>query len=119
MNIMNNDSEIVQYIIVRNDLGMSPGKVAAQVGHGVELAIEKGSRYYPQWTPNSKPCAKIVLQANKEQMDSTISSFHEHCLAKVIDEGRTEVPPGSLTVLALVPMPKYVAKSRFAHLKLY
>ena len=58
--------EIVMYIIVRNDLGMSPGKVAAQVGHGVELAINLGRRHYPHWTPKDPPCAKIILQADQQ-----------------------------------------------------
>lgn len=113
------DTEIVIYLIVRNDLNMSPGKVAAQCGHGVELALNQGKRYAPNWIPNDPPCTKIVLQADFSEMKSlleTISTIHS---CSVIDEGRTEIEPGSLTVISMIPMPKHLAKPFVSHLKLY
>ncbi len=113
------DTEIVIYLVVRNDLNMSPGKVAAQCGHGVELALNQGRRYAPKWTPVDPPCAKIVLGADLQQMQElleTISTIHK-CV--VIDEGRTETEPGTMTVVSLIPMPKHMAKPFVSHLKLY
>lgn len=114
-----NNQEIVLYLVVRNDLGMSPGKVAAQVGHGVELALSLGRRHFPHWTPKDPPCAKIVLMANRHEMEKLCNDFDSNMLAKVIDEGRTEVPPWSLTVVAFVPAPKGSLMNDLKHLKLY
>lgn len=116
---MVNEEEIVMYLIVRNDLGMSPGKVAAQVGDGVELALALGRRYYPHWTPKDPPCAKIVLQANHSEMRHITGQYNPNVFIKVIDEGRTEVLPNSLTVLAFVPAPKASIQQDLKHLKLY
>ena len=114
---MNN--ETVMYLIVRNDLGMSPGKVAAQVGHGVELALANGRRFSPQWMPTDLPCAKIVLQANYDEIETIYFGIGAHKATLVIDEGRTEVPPNSITVLAMVPAPKSEFSEQLKHLRLY
>ena len=116
---MSNPEEIVMYIVVRNDLNMSPGKVAAQVGHGVELALGMGRRHYPQWTPVDSPCAKIVLQANETEIKDLIYEFSPNIIAKVIDEGRTEVPPNTMTVIAFVPARRGSIQNDVKHLKLY
>jgi peptidyl-tRNA hydrolase, PTH2 family len=110
--------EIAIYVIVRNDLGMSPGKIAAQVGHGIELSLERGSRYFPQWTPTDKPCAKIILQTNSGGLIEFMNQDIGKCVF-VVDEGRTEIEPDTMTVAALVPMPRSVAKPLVEHLKLY
>ena len=59
-------------IIVRTDLGMSTGKIAAQVGHAVLGLYKEASAEVPekvaQWEMVSWP--KIVLECeNEEQMD--------------------------------------------------
>ncbi len=36
-----NSKEFVMYIFVNNDLNMGKGKIAAQVGHIVEIMIEE------------------------------------------------------------------------------
>mmetsp|Transcript_22949 Transcript_22949/g.25474 ORF Transcript_22949/g.25474 Transcript_22949/m.25474 type:complete len:137 (+) Transcript_22949:85-495(+) len=59
-------------IIVRNDLGMSTGKIAAQVGHAVlglyKIASVESPENVAQWEIISWP--KIVLQVDSEaQMD--------------------------------------------------
>ncbi len=115
---MSDDNEIVQYFVVRNDLGMSPGKVAAQVGHGVELAGIYANRLLEHLTENP-PCAKIVLQGNKQDFDKIEKEFDGWFYIKVIDEGRTEIEPGQATVIAFLQKPKYVLKQRLSHLKLY
>ncbi len=111
------------YIIVRSDLGMSPGKVAAQVGHGVELGQWMGRRYSPNWMPDDLPCAKIILQANEQEMNDLHTNFvvmgQGNHLVKVIDEGRTEIDPGSMTVVAFVPAPKGQFKESLKGFKLY
>lgn len=115
--------ETVMCAVVRNDIGMSPGKVAAQVGHGIELAQWMGRRYSPNWMPDELPCAKIILQASEEEMNNLYTNFvtlgQVNQLIRVIDEGRTEVEPGSMTVIAFVPAPKHVFQESLKEFKLY
>ncbi|CAI2381157.1 unnamed protein product [Moneuplotes crassus] len=95
-------------IIVRKDLGMSTGKIAAQVGHAVLGLYKEASVEYPekvaQWEMLSWP--KIVLEAESEaQMDELRAKAEEAniCHFQVQDAGRTEVEPNTKTVLALGP----------------
>lgn len=116
--------EIVMYIVVNKDLGMSPGKVAAQVGHGVELALALGRRWYPQYTPQDLPCAKIVLQADAAEFSFLLDMaegeyMDSNMFNVVVDEGRTEVPPNTKTVVSLCPVPKRKAFPYVMDLKLY
>ncbi len=113
---MSDSDEVVMYLIVRNDLGMSPGKVAAQVGHGVELALAR-----IPLGQHEAPCAKIVLQASKQEIADLFNQndYRNMFMVKVFDEGRTEVPPDSLTVVACVPTPKNLFQDKFKHLRLY
>ena len=115
------DKEVVMYLIVRNDLGMSPGKVAAQVGHGVELAIATGKRFYQHYQVSDPPTTKIVLQANLSEFNNIINDCwpNYQVYDVVVDEGRTEIEPGSKTVLAFAAMPRYVLGPMLAHLKTY
>ncbi len=93
---------LVQYIIANKGLGMSPGKLAAQVAHGaVRSAIGSDQTLVTKWLESGE--TKIVLEARDEQHLRTAQEYIEHRGIKtygVIDEGRTEVPPMSCTVLA-------------------
>jgi len=101
-------AEIVMYIIVNKDLkSMSPGKMAAQVAHSAVKASHLGEtrepEWWKEWYKGSYP--KIVLKASEFEMREIIKSYTE-CSAFTIDEGRTEIPRGSLTTLAFIPMPR-------------
>jgi len=111
----NNEDDVVMYIIVNQSLDMGKGKVAAQVGHVVQMVIEdlllkrnvtsEDIIAYNKWRRYGM--AKIVLKANQEQMDKLIllpKSRH------VRDHGRTQVPAGSLTAVAFIPL--YVDKQK-------
>ena len=94
--------------VVNMELKMSPGKVAAQVGHatlglykylqsqhdqrdGLELWEERGSK-------------KVVLRGNdvRQMLDLKKKAYELHIANIMVhDAGRTEVEPGSLTVFAL------------------
>lgn len=112
--------EVVMYIVVRSSLNMPKGKMAAQVGHGVQLvmrAIEaqgtpQDKLWMEEWELHSY--TKIVLKADDEAFLKARGAFGRY----VTDEGRTAVEPGTLTVYAMAPMPKSLASPYVEGLKL-
>lgn len=101
----------VMYIIANKGAGMSPGKLAAQVGHAVQKAYEitDGSRHtrnQPEIIAdyNRTGHAKIVLEARDAEHLLTAERYlNERGLrtALIVDEGRTEVPPLTPTALGV------------------
>lgn len=122
--------ELVMYLVVRSDLSMSPGKVAAQVGHGVQLAIRRSevrnvvddSYTLRDWEAGDY--AKVVLAGDKRDFEKLCKLASEdatlaNSMVRVVDNGRTEIPAGSFTCLAFVPMRKSEAKKWVGRLRLY
>lgn len=106
------------YIFVNKDLKMTSGKVAGQVGHGVGMIYENlcnQSTYvkesFLKWQSESR--AKIVLKASLEEMLEIMNSFRGELIQ---DLGRTQIEPGSYTVLCLYPK---IKDNSFVQFKLY
>lgn len=124
------DNEIVCYILMRTDLGMSPGKMVAQGGHAVQLVLEEllgewsedhvsDDVWYTKWQKDG--ITKIVLQViSLDEMYAIINKVDmaAYLIKSVIDEGRTEIAPNTLTCAAIQPMPRKIAKQFVGHLKL-
>ena len=112
-------SEVVMYLIARADLQMSPGKLGAQVGHGVQYALDLAvdSAALRLW--KQKSSTKIVLKVDsEEELLALYEKIGAEICALVIDEGRTEIAPGP-TVIGMVPMDKKAAYPYVGHLKRY
>lgn len=112
------EDEIVQYFVVNNEVKMSKGKVAAQVAHAATLCAYYAYSgflrdWYEEWFNSSM--TKIVLQGNQAEL-ANVTTWQRS--VHVIDEGRTEIPTGTLTVVGLMPMPRSEAKEIVGHLKL-
>lgn len=118
--------EIKMYVFINTDLKMSPGKACAQVGHVVQYIVEKIIRegyekrptpeYYQRYMLWKKEgCTKITKKATTEELVELMKipeAIH------VIDEGRTQIPKDSLTVVAFFP--NYVTDMEFTKkFKLY
>lgn len=92
----------VMYIIANRSLGMSPGKLGAQVAHAAcEAMIISDQKLIDQWRSGGH-YTKIVLQADGSQQLSTIREYlteRGFKTALIIDEGRTEIPAFSKTAL--------------------
>ena len=93
------------YFVVNETLAMGKGKIASQVGHG---AIEAFRRHPPtllfqKWDSGNN--AKIVLRAPKETL-MALADKYSHLSRLIIDAGRTQVEPGSVTVLVFNIMEK-------------
>ena len=79
--------------VVNPRCAMSSGKVIAQVAHAAVMAAER----LPRWTPSA---ARAVCP-DESVFDELCA--REDLAARVVDAGLTEVPPGTVTVLALGP----------------
>lgn len=118
--------EIVMYLVARKDLKMSPGKLAAQVGHGVQflsklVRIEAFKSdtlaWFETWDSN-KSSTKIVLEVKSLQELIDLNTRVPLISVMVKDEGRTEIE-STFTVLAFAPTPKSIAREWLGHLPLY
>lgn len=104
------EKPIVQYFFVNTELGMSKGKMCSQVAHASQMVTEeiirsayesnKPPEYYTTYMKWKKGCAKIVLKATTEQLKELMKM--DHCVA-IIDSGKTQIEPGSLTCIAFYP----------------
>jgi PTH2 family peptidyl-tRNA hydrolase len=92
-------------LIVRRDLPMSRGKLAAQTAHAAVLATTKASGVrIADWFNTGM--TKVVLEV--PDLDAMMEIARQAQAASlttalITDEGRTEVAPGSITALAVGP----------------
>lgn len=99
-----------QVVVVREDLEMSPGKLAVQVAHGAVGAAEKCRKSHPEWFKDwiGEGQKKVVVTVTSEK---EIRELREEAAEMdlptelVQDAGLTELPPGTVTVLAVGPAP--------------
>lgn len=111
-------------LVVRTDLGMTKGKVAAQCAHAAIGAYKKAVKEAPkrvtQWEMFGQ--AKITLKVESEEALMDLASKAKHAgivICVVHDAGRTQVEAGSPTVLGVGPAPADVIDQVTGHLKLY
>lgn len=92
-------------ICVRNDLGMSVGKVAAQVGHAVHAAL-MDSKWKDLRAWEATGSKKVTLRVDsEEQLNELKKQARDLGLVarSIQDAGHTEVEAGTTTVLAVGP----------------
>jgi len=99
-----------QVIVVRADLGMSPGKMAVQVAHGSIGSAEKARKTHSEWFKawREEGQKKVVVEVRgerelRELQDAAKGFGLPNDLIQ--DAGLTELPPGTVTVLAIGPAP--------------
>jgi peptidyl-tRNA hydrolase, PTH2 family len=93
-------------LVVRVDLGMGRGKIAAQAAHAAVAAVLAGldGADLADWLEDGQP--KVVLRADDaDQLDAIAAAAAAAGLpVQVIsDAGRTQVVPGTQTCLAIGP----------------
>ncbi len=97
-----------QVIIVRSDLDIGKGKLAAQVAHAsveaVLKCLKEKKEILDKWL--SEGAKKIVLKVNN--LDELLKIYEvakrEGIITALIkDAGLTQLPPGTITCIALGP----------------
>ncbi|KAL6086549.1 hypothetical protein STEG23_025874 [Scotinomys teguina] len=122
--ILGESGEYKMILVVRTDLKMGKGKVAAQCSHAAVSAYKQIQRRNPQMLKEWEDCGqpKVVVKAPDE--DSLIELLtHAKMLGLTVsliqDAGRTQIEPGSRTVLGIGPGPVELIDEVTGHLKLY
>jgi PTH2 family peptidyl-tRNA hydrolase len=112
INKLDISEQLYMYVLVNNDLGMGKGKIAGQVGHVVGLLTEEIIRKSYESRKGAHDCyhrymiwkntghAKIILKATQEQILSLIGQPES---IYILDAGRTQIAPDSLTVIGFYP----------------
>ncbi|XP_054006247.1 peptidyl-tRNA hydrolase 2, mitochondrial [Hylaeus anthracinus] len=112
-------------IVVRSDIAMGKGKTAAQCAHAavecyrIALNNVKHKQVLESWLLSGQP--KIVVGVpNEERLLSIARSAHKVGLicAIIKDAGRTQLQPGTISVLGIGPGPKEVIDNITSKLKL-
>lgn len=99
-----------QAIVVRVDIPMSPGKIAAQVAHAAVTAAERTRVERPEWFKGwmSEGQKKVVLKIHDEESLRSLKKEAEILgipSELISDAGLTEIPPGTVTALGIGPAP--------------
>jgi PTH2 family peptidyl-tRNA hydrolase len=89
---------IKQVVVVRTDLDMGKGKIAAQVGHACVLGAEHVRKSNPEWFSEWwKGQEKVVLKVAIE---------FGMPWSEVTDAGHTQIAPGTTTCISIGPAPE-------------
>lgn len=110
-----------QVILVRTDIKMSKGKVAAQVAHAaVDATLSANKKLVSKW--RSTGMKKITLKAESEEDLHKYQKLAEDqniVTSLITDAGHTEIAPGTKTCLAIGPGPEIQIDKITGDLKIY
>lgn len=102
--------EYKMVIVVRNDVKMGKGKVAAQVGHAaVQCALyaeKKDRKSFDAWYNTGQ--AKVVLKVDSlDELKRYMAEARSVGLhtEMITDAGRTQIEPGTITCMGIGPAP--------------
>ena len=114
--------DIKQVIVIRTDLEMGKGKIAAQVGHACVLGAEHVRKSHPEWFDK--------LWGGQEKVVLKVSGIKElqevkrHAIdlnlpwSEVTDAGHTQIAPGTVTCISIGPAPENLIDKITGNLKL-
>lgn len=111
-----------QAIIIRNDLEMGKGKIAAQACHASVTAVmktlKKNAKKFEEW--ESQGQKKIVLKVNsKQELLEIFEKAKKKTVASLIkDAGLTQLTPGECTAAGIGPDEEGIIDQLVSHLKL-
>jgi len=107
-----------QVIVVRRDLKLGKGKLAAQVAHASVSAADK-SKWKEEWLREGQK--KSVLRC--EDLNGLMKLLknaknYKLPVSLVKDMGRTQIPPGTVTCIGIGPAPEEKIDEITGNLKL-
>ncbi|KAK2168616.1 hypothetical protein LSH36_15g02113 [Paralvinella palmiformis] len=124
MSSMSERGETKLVLVVRTDLKMGKGKIAAQCAHAAVIAHETLSRRNPEllkeWKYHGQP--KVVVKIDSEEALLELAKMARSLgltASLVQDAGRTQIAPGTKTVLGVGPGSVHLVDKVTGSLKLY
>jgi len=95
-----------QVIVVRSDLDLGKGKMAAQVAHAAVSAADK-SPWKREWINQGQKKTVVKCAGESELLDILKAAQLEKLPTALIeDAGLTQIPPGTKTCLGIGPAPQ-------------
>lgn len=112
-------------LVVRMDINMGGGKAAAQCAHAaVQCYITAASKFKSKllaktWLLSGQPKIVVKVQTEKEMMRIAKEATQAGIVVAAIkDAGKTQLKPGTVTVLGVGPGPKEDIDKLTSHLRL-
>ena len=110
-----------QAILARSDLGMTPGKLAAQVAHAsLSAYLKVDSNTQKIWKKDGQ--TKIVLKVSDKSALFEFKKIAENNRIPAViiqDAGRTQLEPGTITTLGIGPAEDSIIDDIICDLPLY
>ena len=109
-------------LLVNHELKMGKGKIAAQAGHASVTATLKAGENRPSsldsWLKSGQK--KVCLKSSYDELMQLESKAKINGIqtVKITDAGKTQIPSGSLTVIAFGPDNEEKLHDLTGHLKL-
>jgi PTH2 family peptidyl-tRNA hydrolase len=114
--------DIKQVIVVRTDLDMGKGKIAAQVGHACVLGAEHVRKSHPEWYQQwwGGPEKVVVKVSGIKELQEVKRHAIDLNLpwSEVSDAGHTQLAPGTTTCISIGPAPENLIDKITGDLKL-
>ena len=104
-------AEIKQVIVVRSDLKMGKGKVAAQVAHAALDAAEVARRKHPGWFESWREQGQAKMVLKTDGGEAALEELQKQArtmglpVSLIQDRGLTQLDPGTTTCLGIGPGP--------------
>lgn len=102
--VVTSDSPVKGVLLVRNDLKMGKGKIVAQAMHAAYSAAKRPSALSSRWGQNGFKKVSLKVES-EEHMKALLKEISRANIpfSKIIDAGRTQVEPNTLTVAFVGP----------------
>ncbi|MFH0847913.1 MAG: peptidyl-tRNA hydrolase Pth2 [archaeon] len=112
-----------QALVVRTDLDMGKGKIAAQVGHAVIMASEEAKKQRLEWWRewfDEGQCKVVLKVSSSEELGELEKKARALGMptAKIQDRGLTQLEPGTMTCIGIGPAPSHLVDEVTGKLKL-
>ncbi len=104
-------TEIKQVIVVRSDLKMGKGKLAAQVAHAALDAAESARMRHPDWYEAWREDGQAKVVVKTDGGEAALEDLRKQArslglpVSLIVDRGLTQLEPGTMTCLGIGPGP--------------
>lgn len=114
------ENDKVIYLIVRNDLKMGKGKIAAQCGHAIQYTLRHcDDTLYKQYEQSGSPKICLKVETYEDFHSLRLKLYVANIRAfTVVDAGHTQVEANTETCFAIGPVSKEKVKEFIKDLKL-